>query len=335
MTNPSAYTRAWRASNEFVEDLKSHNAFEAAASIAFWFFLSLLPLLVLLGFLVSLVARSRGVDTLLAPLLDVVPDTAEEIIRKELERMSGNNATVAPLGILGFLWTASSGLHSLMDVFEAAARVERRSWYHQRAIALGWVLLGLATACLAAWLLVKVDAVVHRNDVPPSSGTASTASPVSSSSSAPAGGPQSTPASGRFPPDRTVAHTGTLSRGRGALKRRINKALHTPTEQLFASMVVLALGMVLLAGFYRFAVEHPAGVRRRVWPGTFAAVGSWLAVSWVFGLYAVSMSSYALYYGSLAAVAVMMVWLYITSLSLVVGANVNARLDRKGADATG
>jgi membrane protein len=317
-----------------VEDLKSHNAFEAAASIAFWFFLSLLPLLVLLGFLVSLVARSRGVDTLLSPLLDVVPDTAEEIIRKELDRMSGNNATVAPLGIVGFLWTASSGLHSLMDVFEAAARVERRSWYKQRAIALGWVLLGLATACLAAWLLVKVDAAVHRNDVPPSSGTASTASPVSSSSSPQASSP-SNPSSGRSPPDRTVSHSGTLSRGRGALKRRLNKALHTPTEQLFATMVVLALGMVLLAGFYRFAVEHPHGVRRRVWPGTFAAVGSWLAVSWVFGLYAVSMSSYALYYGSLAAVAVMMVWLYITSLSLVVGANVNARLERQGADATG
>jgi membrane protein len=69
-------------------------------------------------------------------------------------------------------------------------------------------------------------------------------------------------------------------------------------------------------------------VRRRVWPGTFTAVASWLIVSWGFGLYAVSMSSYALYYGSLAAVAVMMVWLYLTSLSLVVGAEVNAYLER-------
>jgi membrane protein len=76
-------------------------------------------------------------------------------------------------------------------------------------------------------------------------------------------------------------------------------------------------------------VEHPTGVRRRVWPGTFTAVASWLVVSWGFGLYAVSMSSYALYYGSLAAVAVMMVWLYLTSLSLVVGAEVNAHLERR------
>ena len=306
--------RALRASHRFVDALRAHNAYEAAAAIAFWFFLSLLPLLVLLGFLVSQVARSRGVDALLAPLLDVIPGTAEDIVRKELERMEGSTTTVAPLGVVGFLWTASSGLHNLMDVFEAAAKVDPRPWWKQRAIALGWVLIGLATACVAAWLLVKVDAGMHSND-PVATGTASSAMTVASSSPSAA----TPPSSGRSA-DRAASHSGPASRNRGALKHRINKALHTPTEQLFATALVVVLGIGLLAGFYRFAVEHPPGVTRRVWPGTFTAVGSWLVVSWGFGLYAVSMSSYALYYGSLAAVAVMMVWLYLTSLSLVVGA---------------
>lgn len=321
------HERVFRASHRLLDALQSHNAFEAAAAIAFWFFLSLLPLLCLLGFLVSLVARSRGVDALLAPLLDVVPASAEDMVRKELERMAGT-ATVAPLGVLGFMWTASSGLHNLMDVFEAAAKVERRPWWKQRAIAIGWVLLGLATACLAAWLLVKVDAALHANDAQTSAvaskapAVAASMSPVSGTTSAPATG-------GRG--DHASSHQAPLTRGRGALKHRLDKAMHTPTEELVATVLVLAAGMVLLAGFYRFAVEHPPGVRRRVWPGTFTAVGSWLAVSWAFGLYAVSMSSYALYYGSLAAVAVMMVWLYLTSLSLVVGATVNAQLEARAA----
>ena len=85
--------------------------------------------------------------------------------------------------------------------------------------------------------------------------------------------------------------------------------------------------MVLLAGFYRFAVEHPSGVKRRVWPGAAAAIGSWLVVSWGFGAYVVSIADYALYYGSLAAVAVLLVWLYLTSLALVLGAEVNAELE--------
>ena len=327
MRTPPLIRRAYGAADRFVDELKAHNAFEAAAAIAFWFFLSLLPLLVLLGFLVSLVARSKGVDALLTPLLDVVPDTAEEIIRKELDRMAGSAVSVAPLGIIGYLWTASSGLHNLMDVFEAAAQVERRPWWKQRVMALGWVLLGLATACLMAWLLVKVDLAMHDSEPPTPTGVVATVTPIASSvpSLVPA-----TPAPSARAADRVQAHPAPVtSRTRGALKHRFNKALHTPTEQIVATAMMLVLGMVLLAGFYRFAVEHPTGVRRRVWPGTFTAVASWLVVSWFFGLYAVSVSSYALYYGSLAAVAVMLVWLYLTSLSLVVGAEVNARLERR------
>ena len=321
------HKRAYRAAYRFVDGLRTHNALEAAAAIAFWFFLSLLPLLVLLGFLVGLVARSRGVDALLTPVLDVAPGTAEDILRRELERMAGSTASVAPLGVVGFLWTASSGLHNLMDVFEIAAKVDPRPWWKQRTIALGWVLLGLATGCLLAWLLVNVDSVLHADDPPALAPVVATATPIGSSAP--------TVSQGALPPpphslDHLVTHPASAaSHAKNTLKRRFTKALHTPTEELIATSLMLVLGMVMLAGFYRFAVEHPAGVRRRVWPGTVIAVAIWLLVSWGFGLYAVSMSSYALYYGSLAAVAVMMVWLYLTSLSLVVGAEVNAHLERR------
>jgi membrane protein len=113
----------------------------------------------------------------------------------------------------------------------------------------------------------------------------------------------------------------------GNLRKHISKALHTPDEQLIAAMLMLGAGLLLLAGVYRFAVEHPPGIRRRVWPGAIAAVSSWLVVSWAFGAYAVSIGDYALYYGSLAAVAVLLVWLYLSSLTLVIGAEVNAQLE--------
>ena len=297
--------------------LRAHNAFEAAAAIAFWFFLSVVPLLVLLGFLVGQVARSRGVDALVNPLLEVIPDTAEDMLRKELQRMSSGTSGLAPIGVIGYFWTASSGLHNLMDVFETAARVvKRRPWWKQRAIALGWVIAGLVAACVLAWSLVRVDAALHGSDA----SARPTAAAVASSSP----GPGAT-ASG---------HSTTASRARGALKHRVHAALHTPLEQALASGIMLIVGLALLAAFYRFAVEHPTGVVRRFWPGAITAVASWLVVSWGFGIYAVSTSSYALYYGSLAAVAVMLIWLYLTSLSLVVGAEVNAMLERAQPNAT-
>jgi membrane protein len=325
LTNPPAKERVlMRASKRFVLGLQTHNAFEAAAAIAFWFFLSLMPLLVLLGFLVAQVARTRGIDALLAPLFEIVPETAEDILRKELDRMAGSTATLAPLGVVGFLWTASSGLHNLMDVFETGVRVERRAWWKQRLMAIGWVLAGLMTACLLAWLLVRVDGALHPRDAT-GPATVSTSSLATSSPPPALSGAPSPPS--RTQVDRMATPRETVSRARGAFNHRFTKAIHTPLEQAIATALMLGLGMALLAGFYRFAVVHPPGVRRRVWPGTVTAVVSWLVVSWLFGLYAVSMSSYAVYYGSLAAVAVMLVWLYITSLALVVGAEVNAQLE--------
>lgn len=302
--------RVWFVLGRLILALKAHSAFEAAAAIAFWFFLSLVPLLVLLGFLVGHVARSRGVDALVNPLLEVVPDSTEDIVRKELERMATGTVGLAPLGVVGYMWTASSGLHNLMDVFEKAARVRRRTWWKQRAIALGWVVAGLAAACVLAWSLVRIDTALHRS---PSQRPTVTASP-----------PPGSPA-----PDAPGAKA-AVRRAKGALTHRVTTALHTPVEDAIASVLLLVVGLTFLAGFYRYAVEHPPDVQRRVWPGALGAVAMWLVVSWGFGLYAVSMASYALYYGSLAAVAILLVWLYLTSLSLVVGGEVNAMLEAEG-----
>jgi len=282
--------------------MRAHNALEAAAAIAFWFFLSLVPLLVLLGFLVGrIAARARGMNDLLEPVLELVPGSAEDIVRAELERLSRSSASVAPVGVVGYLWTASSGLHNLMDVFETAVKVQRRHWWVQRAIALAWVVAGLVAACALAWALVRVDHALHLHDTAALSPTPKPHAPID---------PYAAPG----------PHT-------SALKHRVHQALSTPAEQLIASALMLLAGTGFLAGFYRFAVVHPAHVRRRVWPGAVTAVVLWLVVSWVFGLYAVSVSTYAVYYGSLAAVAVLLVWLYLTSLSLVVGAEVNAQLE--------
>jgi membrane protein len=288
-------TAVANAAVRIVRRMIAHNAFEASAAVAFWFFLSLIPLLVLVGFLVGQVARTRGVDALVGPLLEVIPTTAEDIVSKAVERLAGGGASaVAPLGVAGYLWTSSAGLHNLMDVFEKAANGTRRPWWKQRAMALGWVVFGLLVACLLASLLVAIDSAFHAY-------------------------PHRSP--GRVP---------------GAPRRAYHRESPAPGEQAIAATLTLAIGTAVLGGFYRVAVEHSARVRRSVWPGAFAAVVSWLVVSWAFGVYAVSIANYTLYYGSLAAVAVLLIWLYLTSLALAVGAEVNAHVEagrRRGSGA--
>jgi membrane protein len=277
-----------------VRGLLDRHAFETAAAVAFWFFLSMVPLLVLAGFLVGLVARTRGIDALLGPLLDVVPEAAESLVRTEIDRLAGSRGEgLAPLGIASYLWTSSSGLKNLMDVFETASQTRRRPWWMKRAIALGWVALGLATMCLVALLVVRIDATL-----------------------------------------RDELHR-AMPRPPATTKRHAHIHVPAPGEQLVAASFTLVAGSGLLAGFYRFAVDHTRSFRRSVWPGTFAAVLSFLVVSWAFGAYVGSIGDYALFYGSLAAVAVLLVWLYLTSLSIIVGAEVNRQLEAQGAHARG
>ena len=267
-----------------------HNAFEAAAAVAFWFFLSMVPLLVLVGYVVGQVARSRGVDALAGPFLEVVPLAAEDLVRKAVERLAGAGASgLAPLGVAGYLWTSSSGLHNLMDVCEKAANASDRPWWKQRALALAWIVVGILLASLLAIQLATIDSAFHEH----------------------------------------ARHVST----HGALLPRRHPVhdVAAPAEQAIAAMLTLVLGTALLGGFYRFAVEHPANVRRSVWPGTLTAVVSWLVVSWAFGEYAISIADYAVYYGSLAAVAVLLVWLYLTSVSLVLGAEINAMVEQDRA----
>ena len=104
-------------------------------------------------------------------------------------------------------------------------------------------------------------------------------------------------------------------------------------EAVVLRWVAATLGLMtttsLLAGFFRIAVRRP-GIARRVWPGAVAAVAVGGTASWVFALFARSIARYALFYGSLAAVAVLMAWLWLWCAALLVGAELNAQLEGKG-----
>jgi membrane protein len=316
-----------RFSEGVVRGLTRNEAFKSAAAIAFWLFLSLAPLLVFLGFLVGQVARRRGVDALLGPVLDVIPAASEALVREELGRLAGRDAApLAPVSVAGFLWTASSGVHNLMDLFEAMVRATKRAYWKKRCLALGWVVVGLLAACVLAVTLVRFDSVlrVHGPEALHSAPLPSATTRLVGTS--PSGREQD--ARRATPRTRNVPFNG------GAPPQvPAPSGLATTFGQVFAATAMLLFGIVFLASFYRTSVVRPRRVRRRVWPGTIAAVACWLGVSWAFGAYAASMADYALFYGSLAAVAVLLVWLYLTSLSLIVGFEVNALLEGSGGEA--
>lgn len=73
-------------------------------------------------------------------------------------------------------------------------------------------------------------------------------------------------------------------------------------------------------------VDHPRW--QFVTPGSVFAVVVWLVASGAFAVYTAMFSSYNKTWGSLAAVIVMLTWLWLSSLSLLLGAEINAETER-------
>jgi membrane protein len=101
------------------------------------------------------------------------------------------------------------------------------------------------------------------------------------------------------------------------------KALQWPIAIFF-----VALSCSLIYYYGPDLKEH----RRWHWFTPGAAVGGfiWLVASFGFRLYLHFFNSYSVSYGSLGAVMILLVWLYATGLACLIGAEVNAGIERAG-----
>ena len=67
-------------------------------------------------------------------------------------------------------------------------------------------------------------------------------------------------------------------------------------------------------------------------PGAIFALITWLLISFLFKFYVVRISNYTLTYGSLGSVIVLMLWLYFTSLMILIGGEINGVIEQRRAN---
>jgi membrane protein len=96
-----------------------------------------------------------------------------------------------------------------------------------------------------------------------------------------------------------------------------------------AQWPVLIVGLMLAFATVLYLgpnVDHPKW--RFVTPGSVFAVVVWLLVSGLFAVYTATFASYNKAWGSLAAVIIMLTWLWLTGCALLFGAEINAEAER-------
>lgn len=109
----------------------------------------------------------------------------------------------------------------------------------------------------------------------------------------------------------------------------VERFLPIQSELMLKTLAWATIVIALLLAFmllYNYLPDHPAAKGRWITPGAVFAIVFWLAVSGGFRLYLVYFDNYSRLYGSLGAMIILMLWLYLTAFGILLGGVINALL---------
>ena len=89
--------------------------------------------------------------------------------------------------------------------------------------------------------------------------------------------------------------------------------------------VVAVVGYFALFFLYALA-QDDRQPWRNIWPGTLAALAAWMALSWLYAFYVDNIANYSLLYGSIGTVIALLIWLNMSSVVLIMGAELNGTI---------
>lgn len=112
----------------------------------------------------------------------------------------------------------------------------------------------------------------------------------------------------------------------------VGLSTHAASLVHWASMLVMVgFFTVAIALLYRFGPSRPTPPDPRIAPGAIIATVLWLGASELLTIYVARIGSFGATYGSLGAGVGVMLWFYVSAYAVLLGAEVNARLEDQAA----
>jgi membrane protein len=252
---------------------------DRAAALAYYFLFALFPSLLFLTALVGLFP-GQLMDAFMTYVSQVLPPDAASMMHKTLAQI----ITGAGSGVLSFgaglaLWSASSGMASVMSALNVAYGVEEaRPWWKQRLLAI------VLTMGFCVFVLLALAFMVF--------------------------GP----------------HLGSAAAARFGFGE-----IYATAWSLASIPLALLFALVGVALVYYFA---PAVDQDWRWltPGSTFTLVVWLVMSFGLRQYVARFNTYNATYGSIGGVILLLLWLYLSSIVLLVGAEINSEIEHAAAD---
>ena len=256
-------------------EVMADNWLGLAAELAFYFFLALFPALLFLVAIVSFIPVEGLLNTITGTLARVAPGELLTLVQDQILKIAHDqNGGLLTLGMIGTIWSTSSGVDAIIDTLNQAYDVhDSRPWWKVKLLALG-LTIALAIFIVVSFVLVLVGPTLAEKIA-------------------------------------VWAHVGPV---------------FTWTWKIVQWPVVFALVALGVALMYYYA---PDAEQEWIWitPGSVFATVLWLLISIGFRFYVTRFGSYNATYGAIGGVIVTMLWFYVSSLAVLVGAELNAEIE--------
>jgi len=143
--------------NRMASEVLADNCLGLAAQLAYYFFLALFPALLFITAIISFIPVAGLLDAITAMLARVAPGEVLSIVQDQILKIAHEkNGGLLTIGMLGTIWSTSSGVTAIIDTLNQAYDIqESRPWWKVRLLAIG-LTLGLALFIVISFALVLV-----------------------------------------------------------------------------------------------------------------------------------------------------------------------------------
>lgn len=159
--DPRQFLReTWRVARAAFRNARADDLAGEAAKMAYYFFLSLFPLVLVLLAVTGIVGGESAFGRITEAVQKTVPDYAWQFVSSLIREVTeGRRPDTLSFGVVFALWAASSGVAALMGGLNTMYDVkERRPWWKRRLLALGVLAVGAVLLVLGSAAFIPTEA---------------------------------------------------------------------------------------------------------------------------------------------------------------------------------
>lgn len=256
------------------KEIQRTRVFNVAAGLSYYFLLSLFPLLILLATLLGYLPIPNLFNEILTFAGRFVPHEAMGLVQKILQSiLSPSKGGLLSFGIIGTMWTASSGFSAMIDALDIAydARASR-TMIKQRLLAIGLMFITGGLMVLAMVLTLMGDRAGH------------------------------------------------------FFARVFHLSYAFEFSWPFLRWGIIGICIVLSLELLYFYGPNIKQRFKHSLPGAVVATVLWILISAAVNVYVSHFANYNKTYGAIGAVIALMFWLYVSSIAILIGAELNSEL---------